>query len=309
MNKMITSVVLAAMMIAVTGCATTGGSSSQSSSNSSQASSSKTSTSSFDKAKSITVISREEGSGTRGAFVELTGVEAKDASGNKVDHTTKEAEVVSKTDVMLTSVASDTYAIGYVSLGSLNTTVKAVNYEGIAATAENVKNGTYKLARPFLIVTGAKVDAVAQDFITFITSAEGQKVITDNKYIQSVATPAAYKTTAGLTGKIVVAGSSSVSPVMEKLAEAYKVINKGVNIEIQTSDSSSGIKAATDGTCQIGMSSRDLKDTEKTALKDTKIAIDGIAVIVNTKNPIANITKTQTASIFTGETSSWGGLK
>ncbi|MEG2407078.1 MAG: substrate-binding domain-containing protein, partial [Clostridiales bacterium] len=253
----------------------------------------------FDKAEDISVVSREDGSGTRGAFIELFGVEVKDDKGNKKDNTTANAIISNKTDVMLANIAGDSQAIGYVSLGSLNHTVKAVTIDGTEATADNIKAGTYTVSRPFNIVTKGDVSELAKDFISYILSAEGQTIVNDNKYIEVNETAQAY---AGLKpqGKIVIAGSSSVSPVMEKLVESYKAINKDAEIEIQTSDSTAGVTGCIEGTCDIGMASRDLKDTEKESLKATAIALDGIAVIVNQENPISNMTKDQVKSIFVG---------
>ena len=262
----------------------------------------------FDASEYVNVLSREDGSGTRGAFIELFGIEEKDADGNKVDNTTEEAIITNSTSVMLTSVASDEYAIGYVSLGSLDETVKAVSIDGAEATVENIKNGTYTIARPFNIATKGEVSDIAQDFINYIMSAEGQAVITENGYIGS--DDAAAFESNGATGKVTVSGSSSVTPVMEKLLEAYQKVNTGAKIELQESDSTTGMTAAIDGTCDIGMASRELKDSEKSAgLTNQVIALDGIAVIVNNKNSASNITSEQVKAIFTGETTDWNNVK
>ena len=258
----------------------------------------------FDHTSAIAVYSREDGSGTRGAFIELFGVEEKDESGEKVDHTTEEAIITNSTDVMLTSVAGDTYAIGYVSLGSLNDTVKAVKIDGAEATVENIKSGTYKIARPFNIATKGEVSEAAQDFINYIMSGDGQKVISDNGYIGDDSA-AAFESN-GAEGKVVVGGSSSVSPVMEKLIEAYKAVNANVEIELQTSDSTTGMTGAADGTLDIGMASRELKDSEtEEGLTATKIAMDGIAVIVNQENPAEDLSSDTVKGIFTGGTTTW----
>lgn len=258
----------------------------------------------FDHTSAIAVYSREDGSGTRGAFIELFGVEEKDESGEKVDNTTEEAIITNSTDVMLTSVAGDTYAIGYVSLGSLNDTVKAVKIDGAEATVENIKSGTYKIARPFNIATKGEVSEAAQDFINYIMSGDGQKVISDNGYIGDDSA-AAFESN-GAEGKVVVGGSSSVSPVMEKLIEAYKAVNANVEIELQTSDSTTGMTGAADGTLDIGMASRELKDSEtEEGLTATKIAMDGIAVIVNQKNPAEDLSSDTVKGIFTGGTTTW----
>ena len=258
----------------------------------------------FDHTSAIAVYSREDGSGTRGAFIELFGVEEKDESGEKVDNTTEEAIITNSTDVMLTSVAGDTYAIGYVSLGSLNDTVKAVKIDGAEATVENIKSGTYKIARPFNIATKGEVGEAAQDFINNIMSGDGQKVISDNGYIGDDSA-AAFESN-GAEGKVVVGGSSSVSPVMEKLIEAYKAVNANVEIELQTSDSTTGMTGAADGTLDIGMASRELKDSEtEEGLTATKIAMDGIAVIVNQENPAEDLSSDTVKGIFTGGTTTW----
>ena len=223
--------------------------------------------------------------------------------------TTDEAIISNSTEIMMTTVAGDDYAIGYASLGSVNDTIKALNVDGVEATAENVSNGKYTLARPFNIVTSKSgVSAVAQDFINFIMSDDGQKIISDNKYIE-VDSTGAFESDKS-TGSIVVAGSSSVTPVMEKLAEAYKKVNSGAEIEIQESDSTTGVTNAINGTCDIGMASRDLKDTEiKENIEATVIAMDGIAVIVNKNNTLDDITTDQIAKIFKGEVTTWDEVK
>lgn len=257
----------------------------------------------FNSKKAISVMSREDGSGTRGAFIELFGIEKKDSSGKKVDYTTDEAAITNSTAVMLTSVAGDRYAIGYVSLGSLNNSVKAVKIDGTVPSIANINNGTYKISRPFNIAVKEGLSPVAQDFVNFILSSEGQNVIAANKYIQ---VPSKTYNSSKASGKVVVAGSSSVSPVMEKLIEAYKKVNPNAKIELQTSDSTTGVTNAINGTCDIGMASRSLKDTEKAkGVQEITIAIDGIAVIVNKENPTNNLTKTQVEQIFTGNTTKW----
>jgi phosphate transport system substrate-binding protein len=261
----------------------------------------------FNSKKSITVLSREDGSGTRGAFIELFGIEKKDTSGKKVDYTTDEAAITNSTAVMLASVAGDNYAIGYVSLGSLNDSVKAVKIDGADATVSNINNGSYKISRPFNIAVKEGLTPVAQDFVNFILSDKGQKVIAANKYIQ-VAAKSYISSKA--SGKIVVSGSSSVSPVMEKLIEAYKSENPNAKIELQTSDSTTGVTNAINGTCDIGMVSRSLKDSEKSkGVQEVTIAIDGIAVIVNKSNPTENLSKAQVEQIFTGKTLKWNEVK
>lgn len=260
------------------------------------------------KSQTITVVSREDGSGTRGAFIELFGIEEKDASGKKVDNTTDDATITNSTEVMMTTVAGDEAAIGYTSLGALNSSIKALKVDGAEATAANVKSGTYKISRPFNIATKGTVSEVTQDFINYILSEDGQKIVESNGYI-SQGNSGAF-TSNGASGKIVVAGSSSVTPVMEKLLEAYQKVNTGAKIELQESDSTTGMTAAIDGTCDIGMASRELKDSEKSAgLTNQVIALDGIAVIVNNKNSASNITSEQVKAIFTGETTDWSNVK
>ena len=262
----------------------------------------------FDNSEYINVVSREDGSGTRGAFIELFGVEEKNDAGEKIDNTTDEAIITNSTDVMLTTVAGDEYSIGYVSLGSLNDSVKAVSIDGAEATVDNIKSGDYTIARPFNIATKGTPSDVAQDFINYIMSEDGQKIVSSNGYIE-IANSGAFKSS-GATGKIVIAGSSSVTPVMEKLTEAYKAVNSGADIELQESDSTTGITAAADGTCDIVMASRELKDSETgEGLTATVIAMDGIAVIVNKNNPATDLTTDQVKSIFTGEAATWADVK
>lgn len=259
-------------------------------------------------AGAITVISREDGSGTRGAFIELTGVEEKDADGNKVDNTTVDAQIANKTDVVLTSVAGNPAAIGYVSLGSLNDTVKALKVDGAEATTANVKSGAYTLARPFNIATKGDPTGVAADFIRFILSKEGQQVVVDNKYIEVSDTAEAFVKSDESSGTISVGGSSSVSPVMEKLKEAYETLNPNAKIDLQTSDSTAGMTGAIDGTFDIGMASRELKDSETAELTGTAIALDGIAVIVNPENTLEGLTTEQIKSVYVGAVTDWSEL-
>ena len=260
-------------------------------------------TAEWDASNDITVVSREDGSGTRGAFIELFGIEQKDENGNKVDHTTEDANITNSTEVMMSTVAGNEYAIGYVSLGSLGDSVKAVKIDGAEATEENIKAGTYKVSRPFNIATKDEISDIAQDFINFILSEEGQKVVSENGYI-SLDDVKPYESN-GATGKVVVAGSSSVTPVMEKLKEAYQKVNSGAEIEINQSDSTTGMTSAKSGICDIGMASRELKDEEAQELTSIVIATDGIAVIVNNDSPVDELTSEQVKAIFTGETVAW----
>jgi phosphate transport system substrate-binding protein len=251
----------------------------------------------------IVVVTREDGSGTRGAFIELFGIEEKDANGNKVDNTTDEATVVNSTSIVMTTVAGNKNSIGYISLGSLNDTVKAVKIDGTEPTVENIKNNAYKVFRPFNIATREGLSELAQDFIRFILSNDGQKVVEENGYIAS-SEEGPYSGTKP-SGKIVVAGSSSVTPVMEKLKEAYLKLNTNAEIEIQISDSTTGMNSVMEGTCDIGMASRELTENELKSLKPTVIAMDGLAVIVNKENPISSMTSNQIKAIFRGEITSW----
>lgn len=256
----------------------------------------------------ISVYSREDGSGTRGAFVELFGIEQKDANGDKVDMTTPAAAITNSTAVMMTSVAGDPNAIGYISLGSLDDTVKAVSIDGVAPTAAAVKDGSYAIARPFNIVTKGELAAPAADFLAFIMSAEGQAVVSDNNYI-AIDDAAAPFASNGASGKVVVAGSSSVTPVMEKLAEAFQAANPQVTVEVQQSDSTTGVNMALDGTCDIGMASRDLKDSETGAgAEGAPIALDGIAVIVAPTSSVSDLTSQQVCDIYTGAATSWADV-
>lgn len=256
----------------------------------------------------IAVVSREDGSGTRGAFIELFGIEEKDKDGNKVDKTTTAAQITNSTSVMMTTIAENKAAVGYISLGSLNDTVKAVKIDGAEPSVDTVKDGSYKIVRPFNIVTKDKLSKQAQDFENFIMSADGQKIVEDNGYIKVDEKAAAYKSN-GAKGKVVVAGSSSVTPVMEKLKEAYAKVNKDVTVEVQQSDSTTGVTNAIDGVCDIGMASRDLADSEtKKGVTAKAIAQDGIAVIVNKDSDVDELTSEQVKAIFTGETTAWADI-
>ena len=262
----------------------------------------------FDADQDITVISREDGSGTRGAFIELTGVEEKNADGQKVDNTTEAAAIQSSTNGVMTAVANDETAIGYISLGSLNDTVKAVTVGGVAASADTVKDGSYVLSRPFNIVTnGEATDPVAVDFIAYCLSADGQAIATDNGYIGN---DGETFTSAQPEGKITVGGSSSVSPLMEKLIEAYKTVNPNAELELLTSDSTTGVSGALDGTYTIGMASRELKDSEvEGGAQATVLALDGIAVVVNPDNSTDDLSVDQIKGIYTGELTVWSDVQ
>lgn len=300
MTKKITATALFGVLAvsAFAGCGGAGSSSNGSSDTGSDAAK-------FDASKTISVVTREEGSGTRDAFTELTGVLVKDGD-NKTDNTTTSAVTINSTEAVITNVKDNEAAIGYISLGSLNDTVKALKIGGVEATADNVKSGDYAVSRPFNIAYKGEISDVAQDFVDYIMSSDGQKIVSDNGYV-TVSENAEYSGKKP-SGKISVAGSSSVSPVMEKLAEAYQKVNTNAKVEIQTSDSSAGMQSAMGGTCDIGMASRDLKDEEKSALKVETIAKDGIAVIVNNANTCDDLTLDQVKSIYTGETTVWSDI-
>ena len=307
MKKIIAVLAMMSMMaVAATGCANTKDEET-SDTQTEETTGDEDAVSEWDSSSDISIISREDGSGTRGAFIELFGIEVKEGD-EKVDKTTEEAQITNSTSVMMTTVAGDEYAIGYISLGSLNDTVKAVKIDGAEATAENVADESYKVSRPFNIVTGEKASEAAQDFVSYIMSADGQQIIEDNGYIKADAEAGAYEATEA-EGKVVVVGSSSVSPVMEKLKEAYEAVNKNVTVEVQQSDSTTGVTSAAEGICDIGMASRELKDEEKErGLTATVIAQDGIAVVVNTSNETEDLTSDQVKAIFTGETTEWEDL-
>ena len=252
----------------------------------------------------ITVISREEGSGTRGAFVEIMGV----VDADEVDATVQTAEVVNSTAVVTQTVAGNQAAIGYISMGSLDGTVKAVAVDGVEGTVENVKNGSYTVSRPFNICYKEEnLTDLGKDFVKFILSADGQAILGE-KYIDVEENAEAY-TASGLTGNLSINGSTSVGPVMIELAEAYMNLNSGVTIDVQQTGSGAGITATMDGSCEIGMSSRDLKEEELAeGLTPVKIAMDGIAVIVNEANPVTGLTTEQIRNIFLGNTTNWSEL-
>ena len=302
-KKVLAAVLMGAMVFSMAACGSNGGSSEGGSSDSGSGSDASAAPSG-----TISVLSREEGSGTRGAFVELFGVEEENADGEKVDNTTVDAQVTNSTAVMMTGVAQNPQAIGYISLGSLDDSVKALKVDGAEATAENVKSGTYKVSRPFNIVTSDDISDVAQDFVDYILSSDGQAIVGED-YIPVDDAAEAYAGTSP-EGTVVVAGSSSVSPVMEKLKEGYEAVNPNASIEIQTSDSTTGVESTISGICDIGMASRELKDTETSeGVTGTQIAIDGIAIIVNNENSMTDITSDQVKQIYTGEVTNWEDLQ
>lgn len=299
--KKIAAAVMMVSMVAVTavGCGSSNGTDTKGAdANQSDA------TSDWDETSDVTIVSREDGSGTRGAFIELFGIEEKQDDGTKVDMTTTDAQITNNTSVMLTTVADNEYAIGYVSLGSLNDSVKALKIDGAEATAENIENGSYKVSRPFNIAVKKDLNnKVAKDFMSFIMSTEGQKVVADEKYI-AVADVKDYAGTKP-SGSCVVGGSSSVSPLMEKLIEAYKAVNPNASIELQTSDSTTGMTSTIEGSYDIGMASRELKEEEAADLEPTVIATDGIAVVVNNANPLDELSADQVKDIYVGNVSTW----
>lgn len=253
----------------------------------------------------ITVISREDGSGTRGAFIELTGIEEKDSNGNKTDNTKKDALICKSTDVVLTQVSGDKNAIGYISFGSLNDTVKALKVEGVEPSTATIESGDYKIVRPFNIAVKDGLSDAAQDFENYILSSEGQDIIEKAGYIKIDKSAVAYASN-NASGKVVVSGSSSVTPVMEKLAESYQKANTNVTVDVQQSDSSTGIKDAINGTSDIGMASRDISDDELSqGIKSVTIAQDAIAVIVNKDNAVDDITMDEIKAIYTGSKTTW----
>ena len=299
--KKIAAAVMMVSMVAVTavGCGSSNGTDTKGAdANQSDA------TSDWDETSDVTIVSREDGSGTRGAFIELFGIEEKQDDGTKVDMTTTDAQITNNTSVMLTTVADNEYAIGYVSLGSLNDSVKALKIDGAEATAENIENGSYKVSRPFNIAVKKDLNnKVAKDFMSFIMSTEGQKVVADEKYI-AVADVKDYAGTKP-SGSCVVGGSSSVSPLMEKLIEAYKAVNPNASIELQTSDSTTGMTSTIEESYDIGMASRELKEEEAAELEPTVIATDGIAVVVNNANPLDELSADQVKDIYVGNVSTW----
>ena len=322
-TSVVASVLAASMALSLAACGSTASESTAASSESTAASSESTvastseaasesaeatEASDFDTDQDITVITREDGSGTRGAFIELTGVEEKNDAGEKEDMTTQAAATQNSTNGVMTAVANDETAIGYISLGSLNDTVKAVTVGGVEATAENVSNGTYTLARPFNIVTnGEPTDPVAVDFIAYCMSPDGQALATEDGYIGGEGTE---YTSTQPSGSITVGGSSSVSPLMEKLIEAYKTVNPNATVELLTTDSTTGVTGALDGTYTVGMASRELKDTETAeGAQATVLAMDGIAVVVNPANSVSDLSVDQIKSIYTGEATVWSDLQ
>ncbi len=260
------------------------------------------------KVSTINVVSREDGSGTRSAFIEIVGILEKDSYGNETDNTYEEAIILNGTNAIMTTIAGDENSIGYISLGTLNNTVKALKIHNVEATSENVTNGSYKISRPFSIAYRELLSPLAEDFISFIMSSDGQSIIMEEGYVGASTNSINY-ISSGQEGKLTIAGSTSVSPVMEKLAEMYENLQPKVSIEIQSTGSSAGIQSAIEGSADIGMASRPLKESEKKVLSHKAIAIDGIVVIVNNRNPIESINLDEIKSIFTGEITNWDETK
>jgi len=296
MRKILVSVLVATLVLtAFAGC---GGN---------QAPASPTPSSNFNANREITVVSRESGSGTRGAFVELTGIEVRGADGSVTDMTSAEATIGNGTNAIMTNVAGDTYAIGYISTGSINNTIKPISVDGVAPTAENILAGSYVIARPFIIVTKGNLEPVAGEFIDFIMSELGQEIVAGS-YIHVDLNAPAFQS-AGHSGTVVIGGSTSVAPVMERLSEGYRALNPNATIEVHATGSGAGITGAIDGLLDIGMSSREIRDSEMEQLdRQITICMDGIAVIVNNNNPITNLTSEQVREIFTGETTRWADV-
>ncbi len=263
--------------------------------------------SSFNKDKDITVVARDSASGTRGAFHELMKIKIKEGD-KEVDKLVVGALEFDGTDKVITAIEGNKYGIGYVSLGSVSDRIKASNVDGVEANIENVKNKKYKVARPFLLVTKGNESKLVKDFLSFTASKQGQQIVEKKHYISSVEGPAEYSSS-NLSGVIKVAGSTSVTPLMELLQEEYKKLNPDVTFEMQSNGSSQGIKSAIEGTYDIGMSSRELKDDEKTQLKEHTLAIDGIAVILNKENPVNDLSSENITKIYTGEITKWSEVK
>lgn len=258
----------------------------------------------FNESRDITVISREEGSGTRASFVELFDIYSKTTSGKIYDATTDYADITQSSGVMLTSVSTNRYAIGYLSVNALNDSIRAVSIDGVEPTTDNIKNGNYKVARSFNIAVKDELSAVSKDFISYIKSSIGREIIEKSGYV-AVLEGDEY-VTKKLSGKITVNGSSSVSPIMETLAEEYMKLNSKVKIEINISDSSTGITSAINGNCDIGMSSRTINQSElNKGIKSIEIAKDGIAVIVNKYNTVKNLSSSAVNSIYRGDCLRW----
>ncbi len=257
------------------------------------------------KASPISVISREDGSGTRSAFTELMGILVDD-----VDHTTVNAEISQSTSVVVTTVAGNPKAIGYISMGAMSDAVKTVKVDGVEPTTDNVKAGTYPVSRPFAVCTNDQLTDVAADFIDYILSAEGQAIVAAEGYITVDDAAPSYETKDGLEGRIVLAGSTSVAPVMQVIADSYKAIYADVEIEIQQTGSGAGITSTIEKACDIGMSSRALKAEELAqGLTEITMAMDGIAVIVNNENAAEDLTSEQIRQIFTGEVTDWNQVQ
>ena len=296
MKRVIASVCAAALALSMVACGSDASTSTSTSTGSESGASG-----------SITVVTREDGSGTRSAFVELTGVETDEG-----DMTIATAQVANSTNNVMTSVQAEPSAIGYISMGSLNETVKGIAVDGVEPTTDNVKAGTYPISRPFNIVTNGDIsaqDELTQDFVNWVMSADGQAICTEEGYIGDDAAEA--YTSTQPSGSLAVGGSSSVSPVMEKLIETYMAdVNPNASIDLQTTDSTNGVTGALDGTYNVGMASRAISDDEASqGAVSTQLAMDGIAVIVNTENTVSNISMDSLRGIYTGEVTDWADVQ
>lgn len=259
----------------------------------------------FDASSDIHVITREDGSGTRTAFTEIAGV----VDENDDDIITPIATVQNGTNAVMQGVAGDVYSIGYISLGSLNDSVKAVSVNGVAAEADLVASGEYEVARNFNVTYGGELSEVAQDFWDFMFSAQGQELAVDEGYVAADASAPEYEAK-GLSGDITIVGSTSVEPVIEAMSEAYRELNPDVSIDITAPGSGAGVTAAIDGTADIGMASRELSDEEQDQVTETAaIAVDGIAVIVHNDNPLEDLSLEDIAGIYLGDLTSWNGVQ
>ena len=259
----------------------------------------------FDVATDIHVITREDGSGTRGAFSEIANI----VDENGDDAITQSATVQNGTSAVMQGVAGDVYAIGYISLGSLDNSVKAVNVNGIEATPENIMSGDYEVARNFNVAYGGELSEVAQDFWDFMFSAQAQELVAEEGYV-SVDTEATEYEAKALAGDITIVGSTSVQPIMERMAQAYREYNPDVVIDITAPGSGAGVTAAIDGTADIGMASRELSDEEQAQLSETAaIAVDGIAVILHLDNITEDLSLEDISGIYSGDITTWDAVQ
>jgi phosphate transport system substrate-binding protein len=261
--------------------------------------------SSWDASRQVNVIARDPGSGTHAAFIELLGIEVS-ADGNVTDNTYIGAYIAPSTGGVITTVAGDEFAIGYISMGAMNTSVRALSVDGIAATVENVQNGTYPVFRSFYMAVQPVLSPEAAAFLAFIQSAEGQDVIAGRNYVPAFASPAAFVAPEGLSGTVVAAGSTSMTDITQRLAEAFEAVVPGVSVEVHSSGSGAGITAAIDGIADIGLTSRAIRDgeLEQGVISET-MAHDGIVVVVNNSSPVTALTSSQIHDIFVRDVTRW----